>query len=54
MAFIIGFIAAFFYIFGCWLIEKIKLDDAVEAVPVHLFGGIWGTMATGFFGFTRP
>jgi ammonia channel protein AmtB len=25
------------------------VDDAVEASPIHLFGGIWGTIATGLF-----
>lgn len=35
-----------FYIFGCVFIEKLSIDDVVEAVPVHLFGGIWGTLAT--------
>jgi Amt family ammonium transporter len=46
----IGVIASLFYIGGCKLMEVFKLDDAVEAVPVHLFGGIWGTLATGIFG----
>jgi len=50
IACVIGIIASFFYIFGCWFIERIKLDDAVEAVPVHLFGGICGTLVTGFLG----
>jgi ammonium transporter, Amt family len=31
-------------------LERIKLDDAVGAIPVHLVGGIWGTVATGIFG----
>jgi Amt family ammonium transporter len=31
-------------------LEKIKLDDAVGAIPVHLVGGIWGTIAVGIFG----
>lgn len=38
-----------FYIFGCWVLDKLHIDDPVEAAPVHLFGGIWGTLATGFF-----
>jgi Amt family ammonium transporter len=32
------------------LIEKIKLDDPVGAVAVHLICGIWGTLAVGIFG----
>ena len=27
------------------LLERMKLDDVVGAVPVHLFAGIWGTLA---------
>ena len=27
------------------LLEKVKIDDVVGAVPVHLVGGIWGTLA---------
>jgi Amt family ammonium transporter len=50
IAFVIGVIAALVYILGCKIMEVLRLDDAVEAVPVHLFGGIWGTLATGLFG----
>ena len=32
------------------LLEDLKIDDAVGAVPVHLGAGIWGTLATGIFG----
>ena len=27
------------------LLEIMKLDDVVGAIPVHLFAGIWGTLA---------
>ena len=27
------------------LLEKFKIDDVVGAIPVHLFAGIWGTLA---------
>ena len=30
-------------------LEKFRLDDVVGAVSVHLIGGIWGTLAVGFF-----
>ncbi|MEM8857011.1 MAG: ammonium transporter [Chloroflexota bacterium] len=29
---------------------KMQIDDAVGAIPVHLAGGIWGTLAVGIFG----
>ena len=34
------------------LLEKLRIDDAVGAVPVHLGCGIWGTLAVAVFG--RP
>lgn len=30
-------------------LEKIRVDDAVGAIPVHLGSGIWGTLAVAFF-----
>ena len=32
------------------LLEKIKVDDVVSAVPVHLFAGTWATIAVALFG----
>lgn len=29
---------------------RLKIDDAVDAIPVHLAAGIWGTLAAGIFG----
>ena len=48
-AFCIGIIAAFAYIFGCKVLEWLHIDDPCEASPVHMFGGTWGTLATGLF-----
>jgi Amt family ammonium transporter len=31
------------------MLERFKIDDPVGAVPVHLFNGIWGTIALGLF-----
>jgi Amt family ammonium transporter len=30
---------------GLKLLEMVKLDDVVGAIPAHLFAGIWGTLA---------
>lgn len=48
-AVIIGFFSALFYISGCLLINKFGIDDPVEAVCVHGFGGLCGTISVGFF-----
>ncbi len=32
-----------------WL-ERLRVDDAVGAVPVHLAAGVWGTVAVALFG----
>ena len=42
---IIGAIGAVVCTAGIKLLEKIKLDDVVGAIPAHLFAGIWGTIA---------
>ena len=33
-----------------YYLEKIKIDDVVSAIPVHLACGIWGTIAVALFG----
>nr|WP_238613432.1 ammonium transporter [Candidatus Oscillochloris fontis] len=48
-AVIIGAIAGPVVVLGCDLLEKLKIDDPVSAVPVHLANGIWGTLAVGLF-----
>ncbi|GFE48979.1 ammonium transporter [Roseobacter cerasinus] len=30
------------------MLDKLKIDDVVGAIPVHLFAGIWGTLAVAF------
>ena len=44
-AMIIGAIGGVICVAGLRLLEVVKLDDVVGAVPVHLFAGIWGTLA---------
>ncbi len=46
----IGFLAGNIIVLGVALVDKIKLDDPVGAVAVHLICGIWGTLAVGLFG----
>ena len=46
----IGAIAGIVIVFGVALIDKLKLDDPVGAIAVHLICGIWGTIAVGIFG----
>lgn len=46
---IIGFIAGPVVVLSAELLEKLKIDDPVGAVPVHLVNGIWGTLAVGLF-----
>ena len=31
------------------MLDKLKIDDVVGAIPVHLFAGIWGTLAVAFY-----
>lgn len=44
-ALIIGAVGGIICSGGIKLMEKLKIDDVVGAVPVHLFAGIWGTLA---------
>ena len=49
-AVVIGLLAGIIIVAGVALIEKLKLDDPVGAVAVHLICGTWGTLAVGIFG----
>ena len=49
-AIIIGGIAGAIIVFAVSLIDRLKLDDPVGAIAVHLVCGIWGTLAVGLFG----
>jgi ammonium transporter, Amt family len=46
----VGFIAGIIVVFAVISFDKIKLDDPVGALSVHLVCGIWGTLAVGIFG----
>lgn len=49
-AMIIGFISGVIVVFSVLFFDKIKLDDPVGALSVHLVCGIFGTLAVGIFG----
>ena len=44
-AIIIGAVGGILCTVGTKMLEKLKLDDVVGAIPAHLITGIWGTMA---------
>jgi ammonium transporter, Amt family len=48
-AVIIGIFAGWFYLIGSKLLIKFRIDDAVDAIPVHMVGGAWGVFAVGLF-----
>ena len=45
-AIVIGAVGAVLCTAGLKLLERLKIDDDVGAVPAHLFAGAWGTLAT--------
>ena len=44
-ALVIGAVGSVLCVGGMRFLEIVKLDDIVGAIPVHLFAGIWGTLA---------
>lgn len=48
-AIVIGSVGGWVYMLASRLLIHYKIDDAVDAIPVHLFNGIWGMIATGLF-----
>lgn len=47
---LIGFIGGGLVVFGVVFFDRIRIDDPVGAISVHLICGIWGTLAVGLFG----
>jgi ammonium transporter, Amt family len=45
MAIIIGGIGGALPVIVVPILDKLKIDDVVGAIPVHLVAGIWGTLA---------
>lgn len=46
---IIGAIGGILVVFAVSFFDKLRLDDPVGALSVHLVNGIWGTLAVGIF-----
>ena len=45
---LIGAIGGAIVVFAIPMLDRLKIDDVVGAIPVHLFAGIWGTIAVVF------
>jgi Amt family ammonium transporter len=45
LAILIGAVGGVIVVVAVPLLDKLKIDDVVGAIPVHLFAGIWGTLA---------
>ncbi|MFD1509201.1 ammonium transporter [Lacimonas salitolerans] len=45
----IGAVGGVIVVYAVPLLDKLKIDDVVGAIPVHLFAGIWGTLAVVFY-----
>ncbi len=48
-AFLLGIGAGFVVVGGIDLLEYLRIDDPIGAVPVHMIAGIWGTLSLGLF-----
>jgi Amt family ammonium transporter len=48
-AFLIGVLAGILVVFSVFFFDRIKIDDPVGAISVHMANGVWGTIALGLF-----
>lgn len=46
-ALLTGFIAGSLFLGGSHMLEVFKLDDVVDAIPVHFISGLWGLLSVG-------
>jgi Amt family ammonium transporter len=49
VAFIEGIVGGALVVFAVPMFDKLRIDDPVGALSVHLVAGIWGTLAVGIF-----
>ena len=47
---LIGGVGGAIVVFAVPMLDKMKIDDVVGAIPVHLIAGIWGTIAVVIYG----
>jgi Amt family ammonium transporter len=50
LAIIIGGVGGVLVVITVPLLDRLRIDDVVGAIPAHLVAGIWGTLAVGIFG----
>ena len=50
MAIVVGGVGGVLVVFAVPLLDRLRIDDVVGAIPAHLVAGIWGTLAVGIFG----
>lgn len=48
-AMVIGAIGGVIVVLAVLLLDRLQIDDPIGAIPVHAFGGLWGTLAPAFF-----
>jgi Amt family ammonium transporter len=51
---VIGLVAGVLVCLATGLLEKLRIDDPVGAVPVHFANGLWGLLAVGIFANGNP
>ena len=48
-AFVIGIIAGILVVMAVLFFDRVRVDDPVGAISVHMVNGVWGTLALGLF-----
>mmetsp|Transcript_42 Transcript_42/g.99 ORF Transcript_42/g.99 Transcript_42/m.99 type:complete len:558 (+) Transcript_42:209-1882(+) len=46
---VVGLISGLIYLWGSSVLVKLRVDDAVDAIPIHLCSGVWGALSVGLF-----
>ncbi len=50
LAIVIGAVGGCLVVVVVPLLDRLRIDDVVGAIPAHLVAGVWGTLAVGIFG----